>query len=826
MSRSRGKPKAGAPAASGLSRRRAWCFRVIALMGAPLVMVGLLEVVLRLAGFGYPSAFLLPSENHGQKTWVQNNQFGWRFFGPRMARLPQPISIPRNKAPGTIRVFVFGESAAYGDPNPRFGLSRVLQAILELRHPGAKFEVVNAAMTGINSHTILPIARDCAGAGGDIWVIYMGNNEVVGPFGAGTVFGPQTPPLAVIRASLALKATRTGELFDSLAGALRPPPPSKSEWGGMAMFLDQRLRSDDRRMPHVYRNFERNLADILKAGHESGAGIVLSTVAVNLKDCAPFASLHRPDLTADQLAEWDAAVKRGAASEAAGDWPGAWASFREAATKDDTFAELRFRLGQCALALHEPEEAVKQFTAARDLDALRFRCDAQLNEIIRRAANAHGAGGRILLADAERAFAEASPDGLPGADLFYEHVHLTFPGNYLLASVIARQVEQLLPPSAGPAKSSWPELSDCAARLARTDRTAQVALSEILGRLADPPFTWQLNHAEQMRHLAGLSRHLAPPDSPGSLRQARAACESAITAFPDDPILHQLLAELKQSAADHAGAAAEARRSLDLLPGNSQAWLLLGLALAQQEKYQEASTAFREVFKLDSQDVWGRQNFAICLQKLGRRDEAIREFKRALAIKPRFGLAWLGLGELYEEMGKTNEAAGCFQSALANPIHRADELTTLARFCQSRKWFAAATTNYLEAIQLSPSDPNLRMEAGQSFAALGRHAEAARCFGDASQLAPDWGQAHFLCGLEFGRLGQPADAEREFREATRLMPDLAEARLNLGIALYQQKKFPEATDAFQEMLRRDPANATALKYLALLRDQPPAGAAK
>ena len=825
MSRSKEKTKSEAPAAPRLSRRKVWCFRIIALVGAPLFLLGMLEIVLRLAGFGYPTAFLLPSENHGQKTWVQNNQFGWRFFGGQMARLPHPISISQQKAPGTIRVFVFGESAAFGDPKSRFGFPRMLQAVLELRHPGVKFEVVNAAMTAINSHTIVPIARDCASKGGDIWVVYMGNNEVVGPFGAGTVFGPQSPPLPVIRTSLALKATRTGQMFDSLAAVFRPPPPSKSEWGGMAMFLDQRIRPNDPRMPNVYKNFERNLADIIKAGHESGAGVVISTVAVNLKDCAPFASLHRADLSANQLADWDAAVKRGAAAEESGDWPGAQSSFNQASGIDDTFAELRFRLGQCALALHEPEEANKQFTAARDFDALRFRCDTQLNDIIRRA-SAHRDSDRILFADAERAFAGASPDGLPGADLFYEHVHLTFRGNYLLANVIARQVEQLLPAAATSAPHAWPEFSECAARLAWTGREEQLSLSEILGRLTDAPFTWQLNHAEQIRHLAELSRSLGPPDSPNSLRDARAVCESAIARFPDDPLLHQHLAELKQTAGDHTGAAAEAQRSLDLLPSNPEARLLLGLELAQQQKYDEASRAFHEVFRLNSQDVWARQNFAICLQKLGRKEDAVREFKQALAIKPRFGLAWLGLGQLYEEMGKTNDAAGCYEKALANPIHRADELTTLARFCQSRKWFAAAGTNYLEAIKLSPSDSKLRVEAGQALATSGRHTEAAECFTEACQLSPNWGEAHFLCGLEFGRLGQPGNAEQEFRNAMKLMPDVVEARLNLGISLYQQQKFPAALEAFQATLQRDPANATALKYMAALRDRLPQGSSK
>jgi len=151
------------------------------------------------------------------------------------------------KASDTVRIFVFGESAAYGDPEPDFGLPRMLQAMLSLRHPGVRFEVVNAAMTAINSHAILPIARDCAGADGDIWVIYMGNNEVVGPFGAGTVFGsPAPPPLPLIRATLAFKTTRTGQWLDSVRQWLQKPPPERSEWGGMEMFLNQQVRGTTR----------------------------------------------------------------------------------------------------------------------------------------------------------------------------------------------------------------------------------------------------------------------------------------------------------------------------------------------------------------------------------------------------------------------------------------------------------------------------------------------------------------------------------------------------------------------------------------------------
>jgi tetratricopeptide (TPR) repeat protein len=808
------QPPAAGPRDSGSKQ---WGRRILAMVGAPLVFFGLLELGLRLCGFGYPTGFLLPWSGSERRLLVQNNQFGWRFFGPQMSRLPQAFALAREKEPGTIRIFVFGESAAFGDPQPRFGLPRMLEAILELRHPGVKFEVVNTALTGINSHVILPIARDCARADGDAWVVYMGNNEVVGPFGAGTVFGPQTPPLPLIRAGLALKTTRVGQALDAVRRKLHRAPPEKTEWGGMMMFLGQQIAASDPRMDRVYDNFQKNLADIVRAGKDSGAAVVVSTVASNLRDCAPFASVHRPDLSDVQTRQWEAGFGKGVEAQSAGHWPEAERQYRAAAQMDETYADLRFRLGQCALAQGRAEDARRELAAARDLDALRFRCDSRLNAILRQTAAGKDVNSGVLLADAEAVMAAASPDGLPGAELFYEHVHLTFAGNYVLARTIAGRVEELLARKLPASSRPWPEIADCARRLGWTNRARQLAYSEVLGRLTDPPFTMQSNHAEQQRHLAALAAQLAPADAPVSLREAQVACETALTNWPGDALLYQQLAEIKQAEADPAGTSAAATRSLELLPSNQECWLILGLALAQQQKFAEAAAACRRVFELDPEDVWGRQNLALSLQKMGRSEEAIREFKRALAIKPRFGLAWLGLGEIYEQMGRKDESAECFRLALANRIHRAQELTTLARFCERRGWFEAAATNYADAIALSPSDASLRLEAGQPLGQLGRHAEAARRYEEACRLSPDLGQAHFLLGLELGTLGKPADAAQEFQEAVRLLPEVMEARLNLGIALSRQGKSTAALEQFAEVLRHDGTNALALKYVAALR---------
>lgn len=216
---------------------------------SPVLALVLVELLLRLGGFGYPTSFFLEAERGNQRILTENARFGWRFFPHQLARAPRPIVLPADKAPGTCRIFVLGESAAMGDPEPAYGFPRILEVLLKARFPDKKIEVVNAGMTAINSNVILPIARDCAGHRGDVWVIYTGNNEVMGPFGPGTIFGAQSPNLTLLHASLALKTTRIGQLLDEAvtrAGIGRPVPQA---WAGMEMFLKEQIRRDDPRLP-------------------------------------------------------------------------------------------------------------------------------------------------------------------------------------------------------------------------------------------------------------------------------------------------------------------------------------------------------------------------------------------------------------------------------------------------------------------------------------------------------------------------------------------------------------------------------------------------
>src|SRR5262249_37579086 len=143
---------------------------------------------------------------------------------------------------------------------------------------------------------------------------------------------------------------------------------------------------DDPRKETVYRHFQRNLDDILEAGANSGAHVILSTVAVNLKDCPPFASVSETNLPAVNRRAFEECVAHASAELQQGAGADAARHYQEALQLNPKSAELQFRLGQCFLNQTNTVAARQYFQTALDLDELMFRADSKLNNLIRAAA--------------------------------------------------------------------------------------------------------------------------------------------------------------------------------------------------------------------------------------------------------------------------------------------------------------------------------------------------------------------------------------------------------------------------------------------------------
>ncbi len=513
---------------------RFWAARIASAIIIPVLLLGMAEWALRLMNVGFSTDLTEPCTVQGQSASCYNLFFPAPFFPPGMIKTPQAYAIPAEKPRGTFRIFVLGESAAMGDPDPAYGFSRYLEVMLRERFPSTKFEVVNTGSVAINSHVLLPIAKGLAKQRPDLFILYSGNNEVVGPYGPGTALTSSAMNLTVIRASIFARSTRLGQLVTKLG-------TQKREWGGMEMFLDKQVSASSPLMSHTYANFETNLRDTIAIARASGARVIVATVATNVKDCAPFASMHREGLSQNELSSWNALVQQGSDLEKGRAYGDAIKAYLSAEQIDDQYAELEFRIAHLMWMQGDYALARQHFLRARDLDTLRFRADSKINEINRSAASS--ASGAELV-DVDDILSKASPNGIIGSEFVYEHVHLTAEGNYLLAQAMFQQIASKLPTETGQAPSLQthdatavdssviPSQAECEQLLAFTSHDHLRINREMLQRLDKPPFTNQLNHADQVLRLT-IKTGVAD-ESPN---ETVAEYQWAIRQKPDDRIL-------------------------------------------------------------------------------------------------------------------------------------------------------------------------------------------------------------------------------------------------------------------------------------------------
>ncbi len=629
---------------------RLWLFRTLAVFLAPAVCLLLIEGVLRLVGYGNPSGFTIRAKV-GDKEYIQSNpRFTRRFFPIRHAREPIPFSLSAKKEPGTCRIFVLGGSAALGDPQPAVGMWRVLQVMLEDRYPGIRFEVVNAAVTAINSHVVLPIVRDCTRLEPDLFVVYLGNNEVVGPYGAGTVFAPLRSNLSLIRAAIMLKGTRLGQMLGGIGKILRTDPSADAQkWRGMEMFLNNSVAASDRRLETVYSHYERNLIDIRRAAQKAPIPIVFSTVAVNLKDSPPFGSAHSTDLTPAELNQWEKHYAEGVSLEKEDKFAQALEEYMKAEAIDGEYADLQFRMARCCWGLGDFSESRSRYVSSLDLDTLRFRAVPKINSVIR-LCGAEKTKEGVFLADSERAIEMEGGHGVPGREFFHDHVHLNFPATCIVSRAIFGEIQKALPDWVRRHDSQRPVLSleECKRRVPCTEWNRFIGTQITVEKMRELPFTGQIDAQQrlsaQQKILDDLAKRLSEKKTIDNLI---AQYETVFRDYDTHWFPHHDYAYIQyRYNKNPAEAEKHWRITIERCPNFRQGYLSLGRALSAQRKFEEAADSLRRLIEMDPFNQSACVDLSVVLRAVGKNEEAISVLKKCISQNPTADRARAALDEL------------------------------------------------------------------------------------------------------------------------------------------------------------------------------------
>lgn len=567
-----------------------WLYRALTVLVVPALFVLGLEGVLRLAGFGRSAHFLIPDTQPGY--YRTNPDFVSRFMPGGFDLRPLNFRIARRKPAGTVRIVVLGESAAQGVPEPLFGFAPQLRAQLRARYPGKNIEVLNTGIVAINSHVVYQVACDLAEFSPDLFVVYMGNNEMVGPYGPGCAYLSAMPPLPLIRLSVFIRSTRTGQLLGAALARFRRPGATPVEWGGMAMFAESAVRGDDPRLGKAYRYFEQNLEDIVRVATSAGAKTMLCTVVSNLKDCPPLLSLHRPDLAGAELAAWEKAFAAGRLRWLLEEKDAARPELLEAGRLDPQYADTWFMLGSLELQAGNISAAREHFLAAQHWDALRFRPDGRINEIIREVARRHET---VRLIDAARQLGSdpAATTEPAGREVLFEHVHLDWEGNYQLGLAMAQAAEAALPPTGTP--PPWLDSAACAAAVGCTPPGRADVLQQVATITQNPPFTNQLTYPEDMaRFVRDLGRAEAAAANPAILRPAWNTVRAMLERDPENPNLEKIAKDLADDLGENDAALQHARRARQLQPATIRLEGVEAILLTKLGRFTEAEQQLRE----------------------------------------------------------------------------------------------------------------------------------------------------------------------------------------------------------------------------------------
>jgi len=668
-----------APGTPGRCRRAAaW---LIALVLLPLVLLGSAELALRATGFGRSTRPFIERKCDGKTVHFRNIAFIEQFLPwglPRHVWVEHEFDVTAEKPQDTYRIVVLGGSAALGWPGHQYAFARMLEVMLHAQYPQTRFEVYNASYGGMNSHVMRATAKACRAFRPDLLIVYMGNNEIHGPFGLMNQFQrlASVPRLWAIRANIWLTDLR---LLQLIRGPKRAPfVPS------LAKVLPQnevpRITPDDPRLKRICGHFQRNLYDICGYARDAGASVVLATVAVNLRHWTPTVPLGPPDLSSEDQWRWQDLFATGVSlQDERADYRQAADAFERAAAITGACAELRFRMGQCYWELGDYGASRRHYLAAVEFDTFGWaRAKPAINEIVRATA-ARMPGHWVRLADVEAYVARRSPHGIAGIELFCDHCHLNVEGNYAVACALFEQVVAALPQPIRAQRNEPPialSQAECARRLALTPekvlRPLQhlVAVDQVLGQ--EPIDLMKERIAELERQVA------AHPDQPEleTLREALAindgdfeirceyvqalskngdrqrALEQAdrlVERFPYRRMARRVRSAALMAAGDLDEAIAECQRLLALYPDDAEAYLLWGTIAQQRGDHDKALGLCRRAYAADPNNTEARRLEGAVLESMGDLEGAARVYREAIASNPHLPAAYWALDALYTQ---------------------------------------------------------------------------------------------------------------------------------------------------------------------------------
>jgi tetratricopeptide (TPR) repeat protein len=185
---------------------------------------------------------------------------------------------------------------------------------------------------------------------------------------------------------------------------------------------------------------------------------------------------------------------------------------------------------------------------------------------------------------------------------------------------------------------------------------------------------------------------------------------------------------------------------------SSRVWYNKGVALYDLGKINEAVQAYNRAIQLDPRYVAAWNNKGNALSDQGKYGEAIQAYDKAIEIDPQYASAWSNKGNAFKKLGLTAESKEAF-----------DKAKELESEGSTGKPMPETTTVSLR--QMTASD---WFDKGLALSSQGKYDEAIQAFDKAIELDPQYANAWYNKAFALTRLGLTAESKEAFDKAKEL----------------------------------------------------------
>ncbi|MBW2708654.1 MAG: tetratricopeptide repeat protein [Deltaproteobacteria bacterium] len=202
-------------------------------------------------------------------------------------------------------------------------------------------------------------------------------------------------------------------------------------------------------------------------------------------------------------------------------------------------------------------------------------------------------------------------------------------------------------------------------------------------------------------------------------------------------------------------------------------------------------------------------NFGVELNGQGHLNRAIREYSRALKIKPDFADANNNLGNAFIRQGRFEDAIRHLSEALRKKPNFTGAHNNMGVALASSGDLNGAIRHFQIALRRKPRYAEAHNSLGNALAQADRVEKAMEEWTRAVALDPRYAEPHYNMGVAFDQKGDMRRAERSFSEAVRINPDYAQAYSKLGVISARQGDYESAMRLFSKALELNPRLADA-----------------